>query len=276
MADHEPKGGERSYEQTIEINAPVDAVWKAITDAAELMRWFPLQAEVKPGLGGSVFLAWGTDFSGTAPITAWEPNNHFQWTETLKPGGDAGSEPVPVAIDFFLEGSGGRTRLRLVHSGIGRGKTWDGYLDSITRGWKFELRGLRHYLHHHRGRDRVVLWARRTITMDPAAFTRKAIGGAGCVLKGAIEKLKEGERYRLEDQSASGRHLEGVVAVNGLPRSFAATVENLNQAYFRWEVEGIGDENEAWLWLSTYGLDAATRAAMESDWKTALAAAGGS
>ena len=39
----------RSIETQIEINAPVEAVWKALTDAAELANWFPVKARVKPG-----------------------------------------------------------------------------------------------------------------------------------------------------------------------------------------------------------------------------------
>ncbi|MGH9858845.1 MAG: SRPBCC family protein, partial [Candidatus Acidiferrales bacterium] len=46
----------RSVEETIEINAPVEAVWKALTDAEELTRWFPLKAGENPD--GTVWMAW--------------------------------------------------------------------------------------------------------------------------------------------------------------------------------------------------------------------------
>ena len=39
----------RVIEKQIRIAAPTDVVWKALTDAEELTRWFPLDAKVKPG-----------------------------------------------------------------------------------------------------------------------------------------------------------------------------------------------------------------------------------
>lgn len=43
-------------------------MWRAISDAEELQRWFPLSAEVEPGEGGTVTLAWGPDVAGTGRI----------------------------------------------------------------------------------------------------------------------------------------------------------------------------------------------------------------
>ena len=48
----------RAVEREIEIDAPLAAVWKALTDADELTRWFPLNAGVTPGVGGSVWMSW--------------------------------------------------------------------------------------------------------------------------------------------------------------------------------------------------------------------------
>lgn len=41
------------------IAAEPDEVWQALTDARELTRWFPVEARVEPGLGGSIWLSWG-------------------------------------------------------------------------------------------------------------------------------------------------------------------------------------------------------------------------
>ena len=45
----------RTIEKELEIDAPIEAVWKALTDAEELTNWFPLEARVKPGVGGSIW-----------------------------------------------------------------------------------------------------------------------------------------------------------------------------------------------------------------------------
>src|SRR4029453_6519441 len=79
----------------------------------------------------------------------------------------------PVAVEFTLEGDQGRTHLRLVHSGFGPGEEWDDEFEGISHGWPFELRSLRHYLRHHRGRDRHFAWGRATTPLPPeAAWTR--------------------------------------------------------------------------------------------------------
>ena len=49
---------ERAIDTTLEIAAPVESVWKAISDPRELERWFPLHARVTPGEGGEVFMSW--------------------------------------------------------------------------------------------------------------------------------------------------------------------------------------------------------------------------
>ena len=52
----------------IEIAAPVDEVWKALTDPQELTKWFPLEARITPGVGGSLFLSWGPAWEGETQI----------------------------------------------------------------------------------------------------------------------------------------------------------------------------------------------------------------
>jgi hypothetical protein len=48
---------ERRIENEIEVAAPAEEVWKALTDAGELARWFPLEAHVTLGLGGKIMAA---------------------------------------------------------------------------------------------------------------------------------------------------------------------------------------------------------------------------
>ena len=49
----------KDIDLSIEIDASPEAVWRAISDGEELGRWFPLEAEVVPGVGGTVTVAWG-------------------------------------------------------------------------------------------------------------------------------------------------------------------------------------------------------------------------
>lgn len=241
----------RSVESELEIDAPLDAVWKALTDAQELVRWFPLHAKVKPGKGGAIWASWGPPFEGESTIQIWEPNRHLRtgWPFTA-----SGGEKCLLFVDYFLESAGGTTRLRLVHSGFGVGEDWDAEYDGVTRGWAFELNGLRHYLEHHRGKDRRPIWIRKPTKLAADAAAARLIGPEGRVFRGQIDGLKPGDRYRLE-LVGTNRVIEGVVSVNRRPRSFSGTVPGINNALFRCDIERIGSGEEAWVWFSTYGLD---------------------
>ena len=115
----------RTIETQIEIDAPVDAVWAALSESEELANWFPIKARVKPGAGGSVWSWWADDMQWESPIAAWEPNRHMRvvWLEP----GEYGEMKVPfqIAVDYTLETRAGKTVLRLVHSGFSTDTAWD-------------------------------------------------------------------------------------------------------------------------------------------------------
>ena len=58
VTTHEETAHGRTIEKTLEIVAPVDAVWEALTDPDALVRWFPLDARVRPGPEGSIWMSW--------------------------------------------------------------------------------------------------------------------------------------------------------------------------------------------------------------------------
>ena len=67
-----------ALENEIEIDAPVEDVWAALTESDKLASWFPLEAKVTPGEGGEIWFSWGADFDGTAKITIWEPEKRLR------------------------------------------------------------------------------------------------------------------------------------------------------------------------------------------------------
>jgi uncharacterized protein YndB with AHSA1/START domain len=77
----EPKKNTASKEK--EINAPIGDVRKALTDANELARWFPLEARVTPRIGGKIFVSWGPAYEGEAEILAGEPEKKFAWRDSM-------------------------------------------------------------------------------------------------------------------------------------------------------------------------------------------------
>ena len=54
MSERPAGKGTRTQQHEIVIDAPLEAVWKAITDAEELTRWFVEEAKVVPGVGGTI------------------------------------------------------------------------------------------------------------------------------------------------------------------------------------------------------------------------------
>lgn len=264
----------RTFETTIEIDAPVEAVWRALTEAEELVRWFPLEARVRPGVGGSVWISWGGGWEGEARIEIWEPGQRLRTAHTAPGPYDvdgktgAAASPVTLVLDYHLEGRGGKTVLRLVHSGFGRGAEWDDEFDSISRGWKFELRGLRHYLERHRGKDRQVAWVRSVTDLPVEECWRRLIGPDGLTREGTLAGLAEGDSYRV--RTATGEELAGRVQQLVPPKGFAGTVRGLNDGILRAFVETSQGKVSPQLWIALWGLDSETRDRLERDFRRIL------
>lgn len=134
----------RKHDFTIMVDAPVEEVWRALTEGEKIQQWFAPEAKVEPGEGGSVLLSWGPGMEGKAPITIWEPGRRFGWTEHADTAN-------PRVVEFHLEAEGGRTRLRLVHSGFGAGADFDTEYDSTHGGWLTFLAALRFLVELKRG-----------------------------------------------------------------------------------------------------------------------------
>jgi uncharacterized protein YndB with AHSA1/START domain len=253
----------RTIEVELDIDAAVSRVWQALTDPADLARWFPLIARVQPEVGGFVELSWGPDLNSRNAILAWKPERHLRtnWfehgaTETNASAEKDGSPRDPGAwarlkVDFYLEEKGDRTVVRMVHSGFGRDASWDEEYAAHARGWSFELRSLVHYLEHHAGRERHVAWVRRPIALPREQAWARLAGAEGMLREGRLEGLEPGEAYAIT--TADGTRFEGRVIHHLSPIEFAGTVENLDHALLRFGIEDYGAGPEASLWLSTWG-----------------------
>jgi uncharacterized protein YndB with AHSA1/START domain len=257
--------GTRSIERALEIHAPIERVWAALTRADELMKWFPLQATVTPGVGGTMHMAWNEYFEGEATIEVWEPNAHLR-TTFMEPGGT--DEPIRTLVDYHLEAKGGSTILRLVHSGISADESWDDLYDGIRRGWRAELCSLRHYLERHDGVARRVAWARMETSLSENETWDRVTGVNGLRIRG---DLCPGDRFAAI--SPSGEELVGTIILSDPPRQLCATVETLGDSYLRLELDKCGEaaSPSIWMWLATYGLQEGFVADLEKRWSKWLA-----
>jgi uncharacterized protein YndB with AHSA1/START domain len=100
MTDVKEPQGPRSISRSVTISAPPSAVWRALTDAEELRRWFPVDARVMPEVGGTVWMSWGPGCEGESRIEIWEPERHLRLVE---PTAGPDTSPVPIVVDYHLE-----------------------------------------------------------------------------------------------------------------------------------------------------------------------------
>ncbi len=254
----------RSAEYVVPIALPPDAVWKALTDPAELVRWFPLTAQVTPGAGGALQLRWGDKGMDHLPIQIWTPARHLQVT-MQQPAG-----PVPVVHDFTLEDHGASTVLRLVAHGFDPDAQWDEFFSGVKRGWRYELQSLRHYLEHHRGQDRAVAWVRTPLPVGADRAWATLFAAGGWKPDTPMERKRRDDRYTLE--APDGTVLTGTVVISEHPNDFTGTAEGpqLNNAFLRTEVVAGRDGLELSIWLEAWGVPARKLAAIETAWQPAL------
>jgi uncharacterized protein YndB with AHSA1/START domain len=262
----------RQVESKVEIDAEIEHVWKALTDAKELTRWFPLDARVKSGSGGTIWLGWRMDFEWEHRIDVWDPPRHLVLGYEVPPSGEGAparapaerhSQPVQVAVDYQLETQEGKTKLQLIHSGFPNSSGWDDEFDAVRRGWMFELAGLRHYLERHRGEDRTVAWARALLDAPAESVWNRLMSPRGFQLEDS-SRLAPGDPYIL--RTADGDRFEGVIQNIESPRELDGTVANHNDALFRISVFAFQGRTDIHLWLSTYGWPGEAARRQEKRW----------
>jgi uncharacterized protein YndB with AHSA1/START domain len=248
---------QRLFEYALDIDASPGEVWKALTEADELMRWFPLRAEVTPGVGGTMVWAWDESWDWTTRIDAWEPGRLLRLVQDdYQPAPDAA--PARVAMEFTLETRAGKTRLRLVHSGFGRGAAWDNELDGISEGWPAELGSLRLYLERHRGRDRQVGRATASLMAPLSEVWATLTGPGGFRLSPADPKV--GDRFTVT--APTGDRFSGTVEASLPARALTGIVPDLDHGLFRLATwRDAAGKAGAWVSLATYGEDTGRAAA---------------
>jgi uncharacterized protein YndB with AHSA1/START domain len=111
-------------DRSVEINAPVERVWRALTDAAEISRWFEVAIEGEYAQGRDVWMtSRHPDYAGMrfrVRVTEMTPPKRLVWRwhpGAVDPNLDYSREPE-TTVTFSLEPAAGGTRLTVAETGF--------------------------------------------------------------------------------------------------------------------------------------------------------------
>ena len=141
-----------TIEKTTFINAPIDRVWRAVSDHKEFGAWFKVDLDqpfvagqrstgttTYPGYEGYAWLAW---------VQAVEAPRYlsFEWTPGPDVPDDPGTAPRTL-VEFRLDPEGDGTRLRIIESGFESlpEPLRTSALRSNTQGWTIQIDNVRHH-----------------------------------------------------------------------------------------------------------------------------------
>jgi uncharacterized protein YndB with AHSA1/START domain len=110
-----------SIERETVIAAPVERVWKLLTDAEHLGTWFgDAGAEIDLRPGGTMLLRWAEHGTVHARVERVEPQRVFsyRWAAHQNTGDIELVDGNSTLVEFVLDSQGDDTRLRVVESGF--------------------------------------------------------------------------------------------------------------------------------------------------------------
>jgi len=247
----------------IEIDAPPEAVWKAISTGEGLTRWYAEEARVEPRALGENWVSWGEGQEVGNENLAWEPGKRL----TVGHANPANKWQT-IVVDFEIETRGGRTLLKLVQSGLPEGPDWDSMDDGTDVGWDMFLAGLKFYLERHAGKPRRTIfryWSSPRPAEETFAAVRQLLGIAP-------DDLRVGARYTAT--TAGGDKIGGEVLAVESGHLLIATVAGLADALVSVTVHATKEGAYVNFIVGTFGLPDAQYVDAKTRWSALLQQAG--
>jgi uncharacterized protein YndB with AHSA1/START domain len=149
----------RSIEKSVHIEAPVELVWRMVTEPDQVVRWFADEIDLRPTPGYQGSMTFRPESGGVVevPITVESVEAPHRFTYRWNhPDGVAATPGNSMLVEFTLTPEDGGTRLRVVetgHDGLGWPQDQqDAYADDHNEGWSHHL-GRLERLHERRSAD---------------------------------------------------------------------------------------------------------------------------
>jgi uncharacterized protein YndB with AHSA1/START domain len=235
---------ERSQTHEVEIAASAEEVWKAVTDPAEIRKYFDEVAELEPRAGGA--FRFSTMEGEPARIEVWDPPRRFTVVTPPTPPPGAGATPEAAAqtFEYTIESRGASCVLRLTHSGVPADSSWDDYYDSTNRGWRNVFRTMRYVVEQKLGVDAQKFWNLGGTHLGMEEAWRRALGPDGVLL--GLGEHDAGDRF--EATTSLGMRWSGTVLSRQEPSSGAGgvmsfVVDELGGAIVALATEPMGGQN---------------------------------
>ncbi|HVI22256.1 MAG TPA: SRPBCC domain-containing protein, partial [Myxococcales bacterium] len=131
----------RDIQLSVELDASPEEVFRAVTVGTEIAKWLAPEARVtapEGGKKGSIWISWGEGMSAEHEIEIFDAPKRMR-----HPSGQNGETKAPLYADWSIEArEGGKTTLRLVHSGFSASADWDDEYEAHARGWRVMLQNL--------------------------------------------------------------------------------------------------------------------------------------
>lgn len=192
---HAPAPEMKPFTMEVTIDAPPDAVWRAVSDPAEIRRWFGWEY---PGLEEEIKFIFVDGATQRSPQRL-----EFEGMGTL--------DVVP---------DGSRSVVRLVWAGGLADAKWDDIYDGMEEGWRTFFYQLKYYLERRPGQDR------RTLYLTGTAPAPAVVAGLD-----AGEPWQESRHQRAVVPAADGVDLVSVLSPKPLTSDEPAKVAVTVSAY---------------------------------------------
>ena len=129
--------------QSVVVKKTRADVFKALTQADELVRWFPTRAESDPRAGGNIKLFW--DFADASQNGSQE-GEYVEVVQNEKLSYTWMADSIPTLVTFLLSEASGETTVDLEHSTTHEGADEKKLQEDHANQWGFFMMNLKGYL----------------------------------------------------------------------------------------------------------------------------------